>query len=52
LWPDAARRLNEDPKARRVHPRDAIILSRTLVRIVLLAATLAVLAIGFLLMRS
>lgn len=28
LWPDAARRLNADPRARRVHPRDAIIVPR------------------------
>lgn len=28
LWPDAARRLRQDPKAKRVHPRDAIILPK------------------------
>ncbi|WP_294329764.1 hypothetical protein [uncultured Sphingomonas sp.] len=28
LWPDAARRLTEDHKARRVHPRDAFIVPR------------------------
>lgn len=28
IWPDARRRLLEDPRARRVHPRDALILSR------------------------
>ena len=28
LWPSAARRLIEDPKARRVHPRDAFIIPR------------------------
>jgi hypothetical protein len=28
LWPSAARRLIEDPRARRVHPRDAFILPR------------------------
>lgn len=28
LWPSAARRLLDDPRARRVHPRDAIILPR------------------------
>jgi hypothetical protein len=32
LWPDAAWRLIEDPKARRVHPRDAVIIPRTAVR--------------------
>jgi hypothetical protein len=28
IWPDAARRLIHDPRARRVHPRDAIIIPR------------------------
>lgn len=28
LWPDAARRLTDDPRARRVHPRDGLIVSR------------------------
>lgn len=28
LWPGAARRLIDDPKARRVHPRDALIVPR------------------------
>jgi hypothetical protein len=50
LWPDAARRLNEDPKARRVHPRDAIIVPRKALRLVLLiVAVLAALAAGLLL---
>ena len=53
LWPDAARRLNEDPKARRVHPRDAIIVPRKAIRAaLLLAAILAMLALGVLLLRS
>lgn len=54
LWPDAARRLNEDHKARRVHPRDAIILPRGRVRIALLIvmAVLSALALGVLLLRS
>src|SRR5687768_6804380 len=47
LWPDAARRLNEDPKARRVHPRDAIIIPRKAIRTMLpIVAVLAVLALG------
>lgn len=29
LWPDAARRLVDDPRARRVHPRDGVVISRT-----------------------
>lgn len=53
LWPDAARRLGEDHKARRVHPRDAIILPRNAVRIaLLLLAIAAVLALGVFLQRS
>jgi len=32
IWPDAARRLIDDPKARRVHPRDAIIIPRKIAR--------------------
>jgi len=36
LWPSAAQRLVEDPKARRVHPSDAFIVSRRLVGRILL----------------
>ena len=39
LWPDAARRLVDDPRARRVHPRDGVVISRTGLSI---AATLLV----------
>ena len=28
LWPKAAQRLNDDPRARRVHPRDGIVMTR------------------------
>jgi hypothetical protein len=54
LWPDAARRLNEDHKARRVHPRDAIIVPRNAIRIALLLvmAMLSLLALGTLLQRG
>ncbi|HEX8444827.1 MAG TPA: hypothetical protein VF631_14395 [Allosphingosinicella sp.] len=38
LWPSAARRLIEDPKARRFHPRDGFIVSRGRARLVLLLA--------------
>lgn len=31
LWPNAARRLIDDPKARRIHPRDALIIPRAVV---------------------
>ena len=50
LWPDARRRLREDHRARRVHPRDAIILPRRAVGIALLliaAAAVLELAWGF-----
>lgn len=30
LWPDAARRLNDDPRARRVHPRDGVVIGKPL----------------------
>lgn len=42
LWPDAGRRLLEDHKARRVHPRDAFILPRRPFRIALPVAFAAV----------
>ena len=38
IWPGAARRLIEDPKARRVHPRDAYIIPKTTLRLLLLLA--------------
>jgi hypothetical protein len=43
LWPDAARRLLQDHKARRVHPRDAFIVPRRSLRIALLCVGFAVL---------
>ena len=42
IWPGAARRLIEDPKARRVHPRDAVIIPKTTMRLLLLLAVAAV----------
>ena len=36
IWPSAARRLIEDPKARRVHPRDAFIIPKTASRLLIL----------------
>lgn len=36
IWPGAARRLIEDPRARRVHPRDAFIIPRTTAWLLLL----------------
>lgn len=38
IWPDAARRLNQDLKARRVHPRDALILPRKTLWLAILLA--------------
>lgn len=35
LWPAAARRLRDDPRARRVHPRDAIVIPRRLLAAIL-----------------
>lgn len=51
LWPDAGRRLLEDHKARRVHPRDAFIVPRRPFRIALPVAFAALFALvlGFLL---
>ena len=44
LWPSAKRRLIEDPKARRVHPRDGIVISRSLLGLAaLVVASVAVL---------
>lgn len=37
IWPSAAQRLVDDPRARRVHPRDAFILSRRQAALLLLA---------------
>lgn len=47
LWPDAGRRLLEDHKARRVHPRDAYILPKRRFRIasLLIFAALSLLAL-------
>ncbi len=41
LWPSAQRRLFDDPRARRVHPRDGIIVSRGHLLLALLLAALA-----------
>jgi hypothetical protein len=50
LWPDAGRRLNQDHRARRVHPRDAIVIPRRSSRWLMLAAAAAgalSIALGF-----
>jgi hypothetical protein len=42
IWPSARRRLVEDPQACRVHPRDAIVIPRSLALAGMLAAAIAV----------
>jgi len=42
IWPGAARRLTDDPRARRVHPRDAFIIPKTTARLLLLLAGAAI----------
>jgi hypothetical protein len=44
LWPRAARRLIDDPRARRVHPRDGFVVTRTQAALILLLVSLALLA--------
>ncbi len=41
LWPSAARRLNDDPRARRVHPRDGVVLKKSILIALLALAALA-----------
>jgi len=49
IWPDGARRLIDDPRARRVHPRDAFIIPRrTATFVVLTLLILARVAVAFL----
>ncbi|WP_404339725.1 glycine-rich domain-containing protein [Sphingomonas sp. MMS12-HWE2-04] len=52
LWPDAARRLNQDHKARRVHPRDAIIVPRKMLGMLLLLVAALSALVPVLLLRS
>ncbi len=40
LWPPAARRLREDPRARRFHPRDGVIVPWWLIGVLLLGVVL------------
>jgi hypothetical protein len=41
LWPSAQRRLFDDPRARRVHPRDGVVIKRLHLVLALLLAALA-----------
>jgi hypothetical protein len=45
IWPSAKRRLLDDPKARRIHPRDGLVIGRMHFRLLLAVTTLAA-AIG------
>lgn len=47
IWPDGARRLLDDPRARRVHPRDGMVLRRITFAAWLIAALLMGIAIGW-----
>lgn len=47
IWPNAARRLIDDPRARRVHPRDGVVLSRTVLRAASIVAACLVAGLGF-----
>jgi hypothetical protein len=52
LWPSAARRLLDDPRARRVHPRDGVVLRRTFLYALLLMALSLGVAAGWALFGS
>ncbi|UVO54832.1 hypothetical protein [Sphingomonas sp. SUN039] len=41
LWPSADRRLNDDPRARRIHPRDGIVIRKSILIALLALAALA-----------
>ena len=41
LWPKASQRLNDDPRARRVHPRDGVIVKRWMLAALVAATALA-----------
>jgi len=45
LWPNAARRLIDDPRARRFHPRDGILVTRAAAGLILLFVSVAFLAL-------
>jgi len=40
IWPSATRRLVDDPRARRVHPRDGVVISRHMVSAILIGLAL------------
>ena len=47
IWPGAAQRLLEDPRARRVHPRDGLVMTHTIFAASLILALLLGVAIGW-----
>lgn len=47
IWPHAARRLLDDPRARRVHPRDGLVVPRGKLAALLVAAILLGAALGW-----
>jgi hypothetical protein len=48
LWPNAARRLQDDPKARRVHPRDAWIIAKRPASLAMTGLLIACVCVWFL----
>lgn len=50
IWPDARRRLIDDPRARRVHPRDAMVVPRAALRRALAGVAAVAAALTLLLM--
>lgn len=48
LWPNAARRLQDDPKARRVHPRDAWIVAKRPASLIMAGLLIACVGVWFL----
>lgn len=52
LWPDARRRLIEDPKARRVHPRDGLVLPRWLAGVGLLICAIIMMFLTIWMLRG
>jgi hypothetical protein len=48
LWPNAARRLQDDPKARRVHPRDAWIVAKRPASLVMAGLMMTCVCVWFL----
>jgi hypothetical protein len=52
LWPSASRRLLDDPRARRVHPRDGLVVSHTAIALSVLVAALAGAGISMIVMKG